>query len=208
MYFVKLLIILSIICMILLLGTKINEKFQNELNGRPEPIKLVIDTNPKRDRFIISWKPSLKVNITDPNNKYFIIYYKNNIGPHIITLPNLVFSDKIYTYEFHNVEMNIEYRFAVIGKNVSGISDIDKYVKVKKTIPGLEIDYVTDTQTKIQCNSDGSFETINSKTCPKYDIIQAKTIDTDGNMDDFNYNYHDEMLRNMKYRPNIEINFD
>lgn len=208
MFFVKLLIILSIICMILLLGIKIVEKFQTDLNTKPENIKLVIDTNPKRDKFIISWKPSLRVNITEPSNKYFIIYYRNNIGPHIITLPNLVYSDKIYTYEFHNVEMNIEYRFAVIGKNDFGISDIDKYVKVKKTPPGLEIDYVSDIQTKIKCNADGSFETIDSKICPKYDVIQAKTMNNNGNLYDFDYSHHDEMMRNMKYRPNIVIDFD
>lgn len=208
MFFVKLLIILSIICMILLLGIKIIEKFQSDLDSKPEQIKLVIDTNPKRDKFIISWKPSLRVNITEPTNKYFIIYYINNIGPHIITLPNLVYSDKIYRYEFHNIEMNIEYRFAVIGKNDFGISDIAKYVKVKKTPPGLEIDYVNDIQTKIQCNADGSFENVNSKICPKNEIIQAKTIDKNGNLNDFNYNSHDEMMRNMKYRPDIAINFD
>ena len=119
-----------------------------------------------------------------------------------------MYSEKIYTYEFHNVEMNIEYRFAVIGKNKFGISNIEKYIKVKKTPPGLEIDYVTDIHTKIKCNANGSFETINSKKCPKDDIIQAQTIDEDGNLNDFNNNYHDEMMRNLKYRPKIVLNFE
>ena len=212
MFFIKLLLILSIICMILLMGIKINEKFQTdfipESTKIPEPIKLVIDTNPQRNKFILSWKPSSKVDINEPNNKYFIIYYRNNIGPHIITLPNLVYSDKIYSYDFNNVEMNIEYRFAVIGKNSYGISNIEKYVKVKKTPPGLEIDYVTDIYTKIKCNANGSFETVNSKKCPKDDIIQAQTLDENGNLGDFDYDYHDEMIRNMSYRPSIEINLD
>ena len=70
LYFLKLLIILSIICMILLLSVKINDTFDTFLTSKPQPINLSVDTTPQKDRINLKWG-------TDANIDYFyVIMYK------------------------------------------------------------------------------------------------------------------------------------
>ena len=203
LFFVKLLIILSIFCMILLLSVKINEQFNNLF---PPPVRVNVDTNNRKDRLILKWVKS-----NDNIERYFIIYYKNNDGPYIITLPDLnIPNNSSFKYEFLDVKMNIDYKFAVIAyNNKKLLSKVDKFTRAKLTPPGLQVEYVNDVVSKVTCNSDGSFSVKNSTKCnPEQDIIQAHTIDENGDMSDFNNDVHEELMRNLRYSPNLKFSFD
>jgi hypothetical protein len=202
-YFLKLLIILSIICMILMLSVKINETFDNFLTSKPQPINLSVDTTPQKDRINLKWSK-------DDNIEFFyIIMYKNNLGPYVTTLPNIKIlqeADSVYTYEFTDVQMNVDYRFAILGKNSSGVNEIDKYVKVKLTPLDLDVQYVTDVRSRLVCKPDGSYEMKN--TCDsETDIVQAQTTDENGNYTDFNDEYNKQLMREMNYSPKLKLNF-
>jgi hypothetical protein len=203
LYFLKLLIILAIICMILLLSVKINESFDNFLTSKPQPINLSVDTTPQKDRINLKWGKD--ANITN----FYVIMYKNNIGPHIITLPNieqLQSEDSIHTYEFTDVQMNVDYRFAILGKNNSGVNDIDKYVKVKLTPLDLDVEYVTDVRSRLVCKPDGSYEMKNNCDIDTK-IVQAQTTDENGNYSNFDYEYNEQLMREMNYSPKLKLNF-
>ena len=205
LYFLKLLIILSIICMILLLSVKINDSFDTFLTSKPQPINLSVDTTPQKDRINLKWGK-------DANIEYFyIIMYKNNIGPYITTLPKNIIdlqkmNDSVHTYEFTDVQMNVDYRFAILGKNNSGVNDIDKYVKVKLTPLDLEVQYVTDVRSRLVCKPDGSYEMKNNCNIDTK-IVQAQTTDENGNYSNFNYEYNEQLMREMNYSPKLKLNF-
>ena len=203
LFFVKLLIILSIICMILLLGVKINERFDTLF---PSPVRVNVDTNNRKDKLILKWTKS-----SDDITRYFIIYFKNNDGPFIITLPDLDISNNTsFKHEFFDVGMNIDYKFAIVAYNSKNLfSKVENFTKVKLTPPGLQVEYVKDVVSKITCNADGSFKLKNSNKCtPEKDIIQAKTIKENGEMGDFNLDVHDELMRNLNFSPVIKLDFN
>ena len=202
LFFVKLLVILSIICMILIMGNKINEQFDNLF---PSPIRVNVDTNNRKDRLILKWTKS-----SNDIERYFIILYKNNDGPYIITLPNLdIANNSSFKYEYLDVTMNVDYKFAVIAYNTKKLlSKIENFTKVKLTPPGLQVEYVKDVTSKITCNSDGSFTMKDSNKCvPEQDVIQAQTINEDGDMSDFNRDSHEELMRNLNYSPKLFFTF-
>lgn len=188
--------------MILLLGVKINEQFDTIF---PSPVRVNIDTNNRKDKLILKWIKS-NGNI----EKYFIIFFKNNDGPYIITLPHLdIQNNTSFKYEFLDVNMNIEYKFAVVAYNSKQLfSKVENFTIVKLTPPGLQVQYAKDFVTKILCNSDGSFKVTNSNKCSEEtDIIQAKTLNEEGEMGDFKKDDHNELMRNLKYSPSIKLDF-
>ena len=202
LFFVKLLVILSIICMILIMGNKINEQFDNLF---PSPIRVNVDTNNRKDRLILKWTKS-----SNDIERYFIILYKNNDGPYIITLPNLdIPNNNSFKYEYLDVTMNVDYKFAVIAYNSKKLlSKIENFTKVKLTPPGLQVEYVKDVTSKITCNSDGSFTMKDSNKCvPEQDVIQAQTINENGDMGNFNRDSHEELMRNLNYSPTLFFTF-
>ena len=207
LFFVKLLILLCLICMILLVGRKINEQFQDE---KPPTVRLSVDTNKSRQKLILNWNKS-REDITE----FYIIYYVNNDGPFIITLPNLDVSNKEndnFTYEYLDVKLNVDYKFAVLASNGRSLSSIDKFVKAKLTPPGLQVEYVNDAITKIICNSDGSHTITNARKCQtEQDIIEAKSIeyDQDGTFKykSLDHDAHDELMRNLNHETKIKLNF-
>jgi len=200
-FFIKLLILLSLICMIMIMATKINEEFDSMF---PPPIRVNIDTNKRKNRLILKWN-NPQANI----QKYFIILYKNNEGPYLITLPNININDSSFTYEIEDVSMNVDYKVAVVAYNDRKIfSKIENYTKAKLTPPGLQVEYVKDIESKITCNSDGSFTVKNSSNCTfEEDILQAKSIDNNQNPIDFNYDEHAQIMRELTYRPKLSLNF-
>lgn len=203
LFFIKLLMILSIICIILLLGKRINEQFDNLF---PSPIRVNVDTNNRKDRLILKWSKS-----SNDIERYFIILYKNNDGPYIVTLPDLdVANNTSFKYEYFDVKMNIDYKFAVIAYNSRRLlSKVENFTKVKLTPPGLQVEYVKDVVSKITCNQDGSFTVKNSSECvPEQDVVQAKSIDENGDMADFNRDDHDMLMRNLKYSPKLNFTFN
>ena len=105
--------------------------------------------------------------------------------------------------------MNIDFKFAVVAYNSKKLfSKVENFTKVKLTPPGLQVEYVKDVVTKITCNSDGSFQLKNSNKCsPEKDVIQAKTIQENGDMGDFNLETHQQLMRQLKYSPVLKLNF-
>ena len=193
--------------MILLVGKKINEQFQDV---SPPAVRLSIDTNKSKNKLILNWNKT-REDITD----FFIIYYFNNDGPFIITLPNLDVLNKEkdnFNYEHTDVQMNVDYKFAIVASNGRALSKIDKFVKAKLTPPGLEVEYINDAITKIICNSDGSHTITNSKKCKtENNIIEAKSIeyDQDGTFKykSFDNASHEELSRNLNQETKIKLNF-
>ena len=183
------------------MARKINEQFDNMF---PPSIRVNIDTNKRKDRLILKWN-NPQANI----QKYFIILYKNNQGPYLITLPNININESSFTYEIDDVSMNVDYKVAVIAYNNRKIfSKIENFTKAKLTPPGLQVEYIKDIESKITCNSDGSFSVRNSSNCSyEEDIIQAKSIDNNQQFIDFNYNEHDQIMRELTYRPKLNLNF-
>tara|TARA_B110001469_G_C9646077_1_gene326584 strand:+ start:2169 stop:2759 length:591 start_codon:yes stop_codon:yes gene_type:complete len=195
--------------MILLLSVKINDSFDTfftvALQNTPQPINLSVDTTPQKDRINLKWGKDVNI------DNFYVIMYKNNIGPHIITLPKISDSqndDSLshHTYEFTDVQMNVDYRFAILGENNSGVNDIDKFVKVKLTPLELDVQYVTDVRSKLVCKPDGSYEM--KKNCDiDTEIVQAQTVDEKGNFVDFDNNYNEQLMREMNYSPKLKLNF-
>ena len=210
--FIRLLIIIVMICLILILGVKINEKFTNQFAGFKNlpAIKLSVESNQREDKLILKWNP---VSVSEMVN-YYIIMYINNLGPYIITLPHLrtpnTLTERVLSYEYNDLKMNVEYKFAVFAKldGNSGITKVDKYVLVKKTPPGLEIEYINDTTRKILCKPDYGYDVVNSNGCVSDpDVIQAKTANNKGTLCNFNYGNHARLMREMNYNPKIALNF-
>lgn len=201
-FFVKLLIVLSLVCAILLTCTKINEEFNNMA---PSPIRVNISTNKTKDRLILKWNKSSEDII-----KYFIVFYKNNEGPYIITLPNLdIINNTIFKYEYFNIDMNVDYKFGILAYNNKRLfSNIKDFTKVKLTPPGLQIEYIKDVVSKVTCNADGSFSIKNTNKCVKdNNVIQAQTLDNEGLPQDFNINEHENMMRNLNNDQKLKFNF-
>jgi len=206
LFFVKLLIVLCLICMILLIGKKINEQFQT---FKPPTVRLSVDTNKSRSKLILKWSKT-REDITD----FFIISYVNNDGPFIILLPNLDVTNKEntnFSYEYLNVKMNVNYKFAVVASNGRGLSSIDKYVKAKLTPPGLQVEYINDAISKVMCNADGSYTISNSRKCaPETDNIEAKTVELNENGNfvykDFDESTHNKLKHNLENKTKIKLN--
>ena len=141
--------------------------------------------------------------------------YRNNQGPFIITLPDAhldIPNNDSFRYEHNEVTMNVEYKFAILALVINGserlFSDIQNYVKVKLTPPGLEVEHVKDFTSKITCNADGSFTLKNSRVCtPEVDVVQAKTINYNGTEEDFDYDTHDMLMRDITNSPKIILDF-
>ena len=105
--------------------------------------------------------------------------------------------------------MNVDYKVAVVAYNDRRIfSKIENYTKAKLTPPGLQVEYVKDIESKITCNSDGSFTVKNSSNCSyEDDIIAAKSIDDNQHPIDFNHDEHAQIMRELTYRPKLSLNF-
>jgi hypothetical protein len=206
-FFVKLLIVLCLVCMILLVGKKINENFDS-LN--PPPVRLSVDTNKRKNKLNIKWTKN-----RDDIIEYFLIIFINNDGPYVVTLPHLDVANQdneTFSYDLNDISMNVEYKFAILAFNGRGLSNIDKFVKAKLTPPGLQVEYINDAVSKIICNSDGSHTVTNAKKCAgEPDIVEAKSISYtqkgEINESSFNHDAHKELMRNLKNEPKINLNF-
>lgn len=231
LFFIKLLIVLSIICIILLLILKINETFSNieTFNNGNNPrrkhvnksIKLSIEEGKSKNSIFLNWTGITNLFVKQKDKYQFvIIFYKNNLGPYLIPLKkDYIENDtkKRFTYPF-SVSMNSDYKFAIIQKIANTeTTDIGKYVSVKLTPPGLDIKYIDDVRTKVVCKADGGFELINSKKCINSELpVIAKFKDDDGknkslgegmNTHASGYDKHEQLMRELTYSPKLQLNF-
>ena len=75
----QLLIVLALVCMILLVSSKINENF---VTLKPGPVRFNVSTNNLKNKIILKWNTP-----TQNTAGFIIVFYKNGEGPYVINLP-------------------------------------------------------------------------------------------------------------------------
>jgi hypothetical protein len=172
----KILLVILLISIIFYLSNKIKEKFisigkcnvDKDCDKVPKAIQLMVNTNNSKNIIKLTWKKQTDV------GDYYIMMYKNNLGPYIIK-PIIDPNDNEYVYNFLNPETNLKYKFAVIGNNDYGIGYINNFTEAILTPEGLELKYLQNVKSNIVCNADGSFK-ITDK-CISNEEVDAKIID-------------------------------
>jgi len=202
----KILIIILLVSIVFFLSKNLKENFitigkcnikQENCDKVPNSIKLMINTNNSKNKIKLTWKKQENV------LRYFILMYKNNIGPYLI-LPNININDEEYIYEFLNPDSNVRYKFAVIGENNYGIGNVDNFTEAILTLEGLELKYLQSVNSKIICNADGSFK-INDK-CIQNEEISAKILDNNEEHD-FNLYLHNELMNKLNKKTILKFSF-
>ena len=202
----KILIIILLVSIVFFLSKNLKENFitigkcninQENCDKVPNSIKLMINTNNSKNKIKLTWKKQENV------LRYFILMYKNNIGPYLI-LPNININDEEYIYEFLNPDSNVRYKFAVIGENDYGLGNVDNFTEAILTLEGLELKYLQSVNSKIICNADGSFK-INDK-CIQNEEISAKILDNNEEHD-FNLYLHNELMNKLNKKTILKFSF-
>jgi hypothetical protein len=202
----KILIIILLVSIVFFLSKNLKENFitigncnikQENCDKVPNSIKLMINTNNSKNKIKLTWKKQENV------LRYFILMYKNNIGPYLI-LPNININDEEYIYEFLNPDSNVRYKFAVIGENNFGLGNVDNFTEAILTLEGLELKYLQSVNSKIICNADGSFK-INDK-CIQNEEISAKILDNNEEHD-FNLYLHNELMNKLNKKTILKFSF-
>lgn len=202
----KILIIILLVSIVFFLSKNLKENFitigkcnikQENCDKVPNSIKLMINTNNSKNKIKLTWKKQENV------LRYFILMYKNNIGPYLI-LPNININDEEYIYEFLNPDSNVRYKFAVIGENNYGLGNVDNFTEAILTLEGLELKYLQSVNSKIICNADGSFK-INDK-CIQNEEISAKILDNNEEHD-FNLYLHNELMNKLNKKTILKFSF-
>ena len=213
--FFKLLIILLLISIVISLSKNLKENFleigetedgkkkcntQENCDRAPEAVRLIVNTNNARNTVKLTWKKPDKILV----DRYFIIMFKNELGPFVIK-PNINIEDDEYIYDFVNPELNVKYSFCVIGENFYGLGKVDKLTEAILTPEGIELKYIQDISNKVSCNADGSFK-ISDKCIQKEEVESAKVRINDREVP-FNNNLHKFLMDNMNEKAILKFNF-
>ena len=203
----KILIIILLISVVFYLTKKIrNENFitigkcnvkEENCDKVPKAIKVMINTNNSKNKIKLTWKKH------DNVLRYFILMYKNNLGPYII-YPKIDIDDEEYIYEMLNPESNVRYKFAVIGENNYGIGNVDNFTEAILTLEGLELKYIQGVNSKVICNADGSFKI--SDKCIENEEISANIVDNNKESD-FNNYLHEDLMRKLNSKKVLKFSF-
>jgi hypothetical protein len=201
----KILIIILLISVVFYLSKKIRESFitigkcnvKQDCDKVPNAIKIMINTNNSKNKIKLTWKKH------DNVLRYFILMYKNNLGPYII-YPKIDINDKEYIYEMLNPESNVRYKFAVIGENNYGMGNVDNFTEAILTIEGLELKYVQGVNSKVICNADGSFKI--SDKCIENEEISANIVNNNKEID-FNNYLHEELMEKLNSKKVLKFSF-
>jgi hypothetical protein len=202
----KILIIILLISVVFYLSKKIRENFitigkcnvkKENCDKVPNAIKVMINTNNSKNKIKLTWKKHTNV------LRYFILMYKNNLGPYII-YPKIDIDDEEYFYEMLNPESNVRYKFAVIGENNFGIGNVDNFTEAILTLEGLELKYVQGVNSKVICNADGSFKI--SDKCIENEEISANIVN-DNKESDFNNYLHEELMNKLNSKKVLKFSF-
>jgi len=199
----KILILILLVSVIFYLSNKIKERFlvigkcnvKKDCDKVPKAIQLMVNTNNAKNKIKLTWRKQEDV------TNYFILMYKNNQGPYIIK-PNESNTDE-YVYEFLNPEINLRYKFSVIGNNDYGIGNVNNFTEAILTDDGLELKYLQDIVSKVVCNADGTYKI--SDKCIVNEDVNAKIMDN--NVEgDFNENIHKNLMNKLEEK--IELRFN
>ena len=202
----KLLIIILLISIAFYLSNKIKENFitlgkcnvsEENCDKVPKAIRVMITTNNSKNKIKLTWKKH------DNVLRYFILMYKNNLGPYII-YPKIDINDKEYIYEMLNPESNLKYKFAIIGENNYGLGSIDNFTEAILTMDGLELKYVQGVNSKVICNADGSFKI--SDKCIANEEINAKIVNNNVETN-FNNHLHEQLMDKLNNKKVLKFNF-
>lgn len=202
----KILILILLISVAIYLSKKIRENFitigqcnvsEEKCNKVPNAVRVMINTNNSKNKIKLTWKKQEKV------LRYFILMYKNNMGPYII-YPKIDIEDEEYIYEMLNPETNVRYKFAVVGENNFGLGNVDKFTEAILTLEGLELKYVQGVNSKVICNADGSFKI--SDKCIQNEEVSAKIVDNNIE-NDFNHYLHQELMSKLNSKKILKFNF-
>lgn len=202
----KILVIILLVSIVFYLSKNLKEKFitigkcnvkEENCDKVPKAIRLMINTNNSKNKIKLTWKKQENV------FRYFILMYKNNLGPYLIS-PNIDINDEEYIYEFLNPETNVRYKFAVIGENDYGMGNVDNFTEAILTLEGLELKYLQGVNSKVICNADGSFKI--SDKCIQNEEISAKI--SDNNVEsDFNLYLHNELMNKLNKKTILKFTF-
>ncbi len=217
-YFLKLLIILIIICLLSILYLKFRENFQITNNDtsievyKPTKINYNLSANNDKTQIILSWNKN--INTTN----YVIIMYINSDGPYFIDIneyyknKNININD-ISKFEYvYNAQPNIIYRYAVICiNNVNNkylYSDYD-IKEIQLSILDNNVKKVNSFDLRVSCNPNGdhvigskcvenSFPNLNS-TIYNYDLNTTTNFDE---------NEHNLLMDELTYNKKYSFNFN
>lgn len=202
----KFLIIILLISVVIYLSKKIREDFitigkcnvsEENCDKVPENVRLMVNTNNSKNKIKLTWKKQ------DNVLRYFILMYKNNLGPYLI-FPKIDINDEEYMYEFINPDNNVRYKFAVVGENNYGIGNIDNFTEAILTLEGLELKYIQGINTKVVCNADGTFK-ITDK-CISNEEINAKIFENNVETN-FNNSLHEELMEKLNKKKILKFTF-
>ena len=202
----KILIIILLVSVVIYLSKKIREDFltigkcnvePENCDKVPESVRVMVNTNNSKNKIKLTWKKQENV------LRYFILMYKNNLGPYII-YPKIDIDDEEYIYEFLNPESNVRYKFAIIGENNYGLGYVDKFTEAILTLEGLELKYIQGVSSKVVCNADGTFK-ITDK-CINDEEISAKIFDNSVE-NNFNNALHKEIMHKLNDKKILKFSF-
>jgi hypothetical protein len=199
----KILIVILLLSIISYLSQKLRESFivlgecnvKKDCDKVPQPIQLLVNTNNSKNKIKLTWRNQ------DDTKNYYILMYKNNMGPYIIK-PEITTSKEL-TYDFFNPEKNVRYKFAVVGENDYGLGNVNNFTEAVLTFEGLELKYLQDVVSKVVCNSDGTFK-ITDK-CIENEEVNATIMD---NNKEFNFDeqVHDKLMDDLEKKVVLKFN--
>ena len=199
----KILIVILLLSIISYLSQKLRESFivlgecnvKKDCDKVPQAIQLLVNTNNSKNKIKLTWRNQ------DDTKNYYILMYKNNMGPYIIK-PEITTSKEL-TYDFFNPEKNVRYKFAVVGENDYGLGNVNNFTEAVLTFEGLELKYLQDVVSKVVCNADGTFK-ITDK-CIENEEVNATIMD---NNKEFNFDeqVHDKLMDDLEKKVVLKFN--
>ena len=199
----KILIVILLVSVIIYLSQRLRERFivlgkcnvEKDCDKVPKPIQLLVNTNNSKNKIKLTWRSQEEI------KTFYILMYKNNMGPYIIK-PEMTNNNE-YTYDFLNPEHNVRYKFAVVGENDYGLGYVNNFTEAILTQEGLELKYLQDIVSKVVCNADGTFK-ITDK-CIVNEEVNAQIMDNNQEFD-FDEQVHQKLIDDLEKKVVLKFN--
>ena len=203
--FFKILVVILLINTIFFVSNKLKEKFivigecnvEKNCDKVPKAIQLIVTTNNSKNKIKLNWKNELNI------KRYYILVYKNHLGPYII-IPNVDFNNNEHYYEFLNPGTNLIYKFAIVAENNYGLGYVNNFTQATLTMEGLELKNLQNVKSNIYCNADGSFSI--SDHCIQNEEINAKIYDNNSEKP-FDNSLHNYLMKQLDKKILLKFNF-